>query len=167
MASMVVSGGELQVQPGGFHFLVGILDAQVGERDLAMNDRELHLTRQGFLIALSLPLASRLCVAKFSVEVFLEFVVELNPEYPATFALDLVGSLVIHAVQGGIMVCFLGLHEARVDGLIVEYEAVATNQTSALLCQSENLLGLLLEYARVSSFDKSLLDEIAKVALQS
>ncbi len=59
------------------------------------------------------------------------------------------------------MIRFLGLHKARVDGLIVEYEAVATNQTFPLLCQSENLLGLLLEYARISSFDKPLINEIA------
>ena len=65
------------------------------------------------------------------------------------------------------MIRFFWLHEARVDGLFIEYEAVATNQAFAFLCQSENLLGLLFEYARVSSFDKPLMNEIAKIAVQA
>ena len=167
LASVVVTRSEFQVHSGDFDFLVGVLDAQVGETDLAVNNRELQLVREGFLTALGLTLAPRLGPTKFSVELFLEFIVELNPEHLATFAFDLVGSLLVQAIQGGIMVCFLGLHKARVNGLIVEYEAVSTNQAFALLCQSENLLGLPLEYARVSSFDKPLTNQIAKIAVQS
>ena len=44
--------------------------------------------------------ASPLGLAKFSVEFFLEFVVELNLEYLATSAFDLVGGLVIKAIDG-------------------------------------------------------------------
>ncbi len=65
------------------------------------------------------------------------------------------------------MIRFLGLHKARVNSLIVEYEAVATNQAFAFLSQSENLLGLLLEYACFSSFDKPLINETAKIAVHS
>src|SRR6267378_4657775 len=167
MTSVVVASGEFQVHSGDFHFLVGVLDAQVGERDLAMNNREPQLARAGFLRLPVLTLVLRSGPTKFSVELFLEFVVELNPKHLATFAFDFIGRLVIQAVQGGIMVCFLGLHKARVNGLIVEYEAVATNQASAFLCQSENLLGFLLQYARVSSCDKPLMNQIAKIALEA
>jgi hypothetical protein len=47
------------------------------------------------------------------------------------------------------------------------YEAVAANQAFAFLCQSEDLLGLFFDCARVSLFDKPLMNEIAKIAIQS
>src|SRR5271167_1837143 len=156
---------EFQVHTGDFHFLVGVLDPQVGETNLAVNNRQLELVRKGFLTPLRLTLALRLGLTKFSVELFLEFVVKLNPEHLATLAFDLVGSLVIQAIQSGIMVCFLWLHKARVDGLIVDDETAVTNKAFAFLCQSEDLLGLLLEYARVSSCDKPLMNQIAKIAV--
>jgi hypothetical protein len=63
-----------------------------------VNDGKLHLTRQGFLLGLGLTLTLRLGLAKISVEFFLEFVVELNLKYLATFPFDLVGGLAIQAV---------------------------------------------------------------------
>src|SRR5271163_2856601 len=134
MTGMVVSGGEFEVNASDLHFLGRVFHAYVGETHLAVNNRELQLVREGFLTVLHLTLALRFGLAKLSIELFLEFVVELNPEYLATLAFDVVGSLVIQAVQSGIMISFLGLHKARVNGLIVGYEAVATNQAFAFLC---------------------------------
>jgi hypothetical protein len=37
-------------------------------------------------------------LAEFSIELFLQFVIELNPENLATLAFDLLGSLVIPAL---------------------------------------------------------------------
>src|SRR5271170_6554185 len=149
MASMVVTGGEFEINACDLHFLGRVFHAEVGETDLAVNNRNLQFMRESSPTALRLTLALRLVLTKFAVQLFLKFVVELNPEHLSTFAFNLISSLLIQAVQGGIMVCFLGFRKARVDGLIVGYEAVATNQAFAFLCQSEDQPGLLLEYARV------------------
>src|ERR1700739_981636 len=95
MPRMVVSGGEFKIHTGEFHFLGGVLDAQIGETDLAGNNGKVQLACKSLLHPLCLTLAPRLRLAKFSVEFFLEFVVELNPKYLATFAFGLVGSLLI------------------------------------------------------------------------
>jgi hypothetical protein len=96
--SMVVAGGEFQVRAGDFHFLAGVLDAQVRETDLPINNGKVQLLCKSFHHPLYLLFPSPLGLAKFSIEFFLEFVVELNLEYLATFAFDLLGGLVIQAV---------------------------------------------------------------------
>ena len=147
---MVVAGGEFQVHAADFHFLGRVLDAQVREADLAVSHGEVQFACERFFHPMGLTLALRLGLTKFSIELFLKLVIELHPEYLATLAFDLVGSLLIQAVQGGIMVYFLGLHKARVDGLIVEYEAVATNQAFTLLCERKNLLRFGFENIRLT-----------------
>jgi hypothetical protein len=111
--------------------------------------------------------ALRLSPAKFLVELFLQLVIELNPVDLATLPLDLIGGLVIQAVEIGVVVCFPGLHKARVEGLILGCEPVSTNQAPPLLGECEDLLRLLLEDISLPSFDKPLLDEAAKITVEA
>src|SRR6266568_2623548 len=67
-------------------------------------------------------------LSQLPVELLLQLVVELHVEHPAALALNLLSSLVVEAVEVGIMICFFGLHEARVDGLVFRYEVVMPDE---------------------------------------
>ena len=78
-------------------------------------------------------------LSQLPVEILLELVVEFDAEDPASLALDLVGSLVVEAVEVGVMICFFGLHEARVDGLVFRYEVVMPDEALPSLGERQYL----------------------------
>jgi hypothetical protein len=98
MAGMVVTGSEFEINPGDFHFLRCVLDAQIRETDFPVNNGKVQLPREGFLHPLCLSLAFRLGLTEFSIKLLFQLVIKLNAKYLAAVAFDLVGSVVIQTV---------------------------------------------------------------------
>src|SRR6202030_1761854 len=69
MAGVVVARGEFQIHAGDFHFLVGVLDAKIGQTYLAMDHGKLHLAGESFLEALGSPLAFPPSLSELAVQV--------------------------------------------------------------------------------------------------
>jgi hypothetical protein len=112
MTGMVVTSGEFHVRTRDFSFLGFVLDAQVGEGDLAADHREIQVAGESLLKTLAFSLASRLSAAEPLIEFLLQFVIQSNADNLATLAFNFVGSLVIQTVKIGIVVCFFGLYKA-------------------------------------------------------
>jgi hypothetical protein len=125
---MVVASGEFQIHSRDFELLGRILDAQVRETDLALDHGEVQFPCEFFLLPLQVSIVAGLGLSEPPVELPLQLLVELHAEDPAALALDLVGSLVVEAVEVGVMICFFGLHEATVGGLVFRYEVVKPDE---------------------------------------
>ena len=139
VSGMLVGGGEFQFHSGDFELLGRILDAQVRETDFGLDPGEVQFPCEFFFLPLQVSILASLRLSQLPVELLLQLVVELHAEDPATLALDLVGSLVVEAVEVGVMICFFGLDEARTDGLVFRYEVVMPDEALPLLGECEYL----------------------------
>src|SRR6185437_1370140 len=80
-------------------------------------------------------------------------------------ALDVVGNFLIEPIQIGVMIGFLGLHKAAINGLVFRHEIVVSNETLPSRSKREHLTRFVLKGAGTSVLGQSLPDEIADVAL--
>ncbi len=63
----------------------------------------------------------------------------MNAEDLTTLAFDLTGGFLVEAVEVRVMICFVGLYEARVDGLVFRYEVLMPDEAFPPLGEREYL----------------------------
>ena len=165
MPSMVVVRCQFQVHASDFHFLVRVLDTQIRQADFAIDHRKVQLLREGLLEVECLVFLLCLSMPQPSIELFLQLVIELNPDDPATPGFDSVSHLEVQAIKIGIMAGLLRLHKPRVNSLVFRYETLSPNQAFPLPGEGENLPGFLLQNARFTAFDQPLVEEGTKIVV--
>jgi hypothetical protein len=95
VAGVVVPCCEFQVHATDFHVLAFVLDAQVWETDLPVDHRKVQVAGERFLEPLCFSVASGLGAAEPLIELFLEFVIQSDPENLSALVFNLVGGLLV------------------------------------------------------------------------
>lgn len=127
----------------------------------------MHLSSESLFEPIESFFVPCLCLAESAIELFFQFIVELNAQYFAAPAFDLGGGFLVQAVKRGVVLGLLGLYQTGIDGLFYGHQAVLPNQVLSLLGDGQDLLRLLFEGTGPPSLDEPLLGELADIALEA
>jgi hypothetical protein len=154
----VITRGDFEVKATDFSALVLVLDAKVGDRNLAVHNFEVVFVCDPD--ALVGEVFVGIDPSELTVQLLLEFVVEDNATNLTARAVNFIGYLVVEPVEVCIVTGFLGLDEAVVNRLSFGNELRLGKKSMAGLreCQDPGRVGRV-------AFDAALFDEplVAKI----
>src|SRR5215470_11704129 len=124
VASAVVLGDKLEVDPSHLAGCGLVFDPHVRNRNLLANDTKAMPLGD-------LPARGGAQASDIAVDFPLELVVENDPRNAAAFLLNPSGFFLVKAVEIGVVVCLFGSHETAVHGLVAGGDAIPVKEPKA------------------------------------